>query len=75
MGEGEGTTLNVMTVNVCLSLHRQYEDQTYVMSSINEDVEMKDVEDEEDEEDAVAEELGECGSYHECILMLIALYR
>ena len=28
------------------------------MSSINEDVEMKDVEDEEDEEDAVAEELG-----------------
>ncbi|PIL37131.1 hypothetical protein GSI_00823 [Ganoderma sinense ZZ0214-1] len=35
----------------------KYEDQTYVMSSINEDVEMKDVEDEEDEEDDVAEEL------------------
>ncbi|EJF61218.1 VID27 cytoplasmic protein [Dichomitus squalens LYAD-421 SS1] len=35
----------------------KYEDQAYVMSSINEDVEMKDAEDEEDEEDAVAEEL------------------
>lgn len=40
------------------------------MSSINEDVEMKDVEDEEDEEDAVAEELGEYRSSPERDLML-----
>ncbi|KAI0335447.1 VID27 cytoplasmic protein [Cubamyces sp. BRFM 1775] len=33
------------------------DEQNYVLSSVTEDVEMKDVEDEEDEEDAVAEEL------------------
>ena len=51
----------------------QYEDQTYVMSSINEDVEMRDAEEEEkDEEDAVAEELGEhhlC-SHHTRVLII-----
>ena len=36
----------------------QPDEQNYVLSSVTEDVEMKDVEDESDEEDAVEEELG-----------------
>ena len=62
-------------MNSCSSFDWQYEDQTYVISSINEDVEMKDVEDEEDEEDAVAEELGVYSSYRKHIMMFTASYR
>ena len=41
----------------------QPDEQNYVLSSVTEDVEMKDVEDESDEEDAVEEELGRRNCY------------